>query len=153
VYRRWNNRLDDSLERYQKGLKYEDELGMDSYNLSNVISLSIMKDGASLPSLLPQIERGIQLVTKQVGTEELGPRGEEWWAYADLGMFYLLQGNLEDAKREYAKFRKKGAEERDYESTIGVLRSLHDSLSKADSSVAEIIDGAIDYLSRERPGV
>src|SRR2546423_13579872 len=51
IYRRWDNRLDDALQMYRKGLQFEQELGLDSYNLSNVIAVSLMRDGNTLPDL------------------------------------------------------------------------------------------------------
>jgi tetratricopeptide (TPR) repeat protein len=150
VYRRFDGRLDDALAMYRSGLEYEQQLQVNTYNLSNVIAISLVKDGAALPSLLPLIGDGIRMLGIQV--QEGGCRTQEWWAYADLGLFYLLCGRWGEAREQYARFRDKGAEEDDYDTTIGVLQGVGDSLRRAQSPIAPLVEKAIDFLSRQRRG-
>ena len=142
-----NRKLIESLQMYEEGLRYEEPLGKDSYNLSNVIAVKLTLDGTLLPNLLPDISNSIELVDGQINH---GGRGGQWWARADLAMFNLLCGNLKDAKEQYREFRKCGARDEDYKSVMEVLRELQESLKISESSAADPIAQAIDFLDRER---
>lgn len=147
VYRRWDRRLAEALKMYETGLEYEQRLGLDSYNFANVVSTRLILDGAALAEVQPLVRQGIELVERQVAQH----RGEQWWAYADLGLFYLLAGDLAKARQQYKKFRDKGARAEDYDTTKEVLAELRESLRQAGSPVAELIDQATAFLTRERP--
>src|SRR5439155_26411367 len=86
VYRRWDRKLADALKMYEAGLEYEQRLGLDSYNFSNVLATRLLLDGAALVELQPMVRQGIELVERQIACH----RARQWWAHADLGMFYLL---------------------------------------------------------------
>jgi tetratricopeptide (TPR) repeat protein len=151
LYRR-EDKLDDALREYGKGLKdYEAPLGKVSYNLSNTIAVTIIKDGSSLSGQLPTIRQGIDLVTRQLD-ENIDGRRSQWWAYADLGMFYLLENRLEKAKEQYRKFKECGARDEDYKTTMEVLKELQQSLETAASPVASAIDQAHKFLDEKRRG-
>lgn len=148
TYRRADD-LENALKMYQSGLEYERALQKDSYNLSNTIALSIMRDGHALERSQKQLQDAIALVDAQIKT---GGRQNQWWAYADLGLFYLLVGRVDEALRQYARFQEKGAGGPDYDTTIGVLDKIHESLQRTASDRAAIVKHAIDYLSSNKPG-
>ena len=90
IYRRLG-KIDEALLAYREGYEIEKTGGSASYNLSNVIALSIVKDPSSLSEWLPEIERKIELLLDDEAS--LG----KWWTHSDLGMFYLLSGQLDHA--------------------------------------------------------
>jgi hypothetical protein len=154
VYRRWDNHLEDALAMYRTGLEYEEQLNNNSYNRSNVIAHTLIHDGSALPSLLPTICKGIELVTEQVTVKG---RGEEVWPHADLGLYCLLDGRWNEAVAHYKEFGAKGAGDDDYESALGVLRTLQQSLDRAGQAgsrpaqaVGQLLAQAIELLSRQR---
>jgi len=148
IYRR-QGKLEEAGNKYRRGLHYEDD---DSYNLSNSVVIPILIDPLRLESqqTKTRIEDGITIVQEQVR----GRRKDEWWAWADLGLFNLLQGNKKAALEAYSQFGKVGARPQDYESTILVLNNLLDKLQTAGSpsvkSVAESVEDAIIVLNKNR---
>jgi tetratricopeptide (TPR) repeat protein len=145
IYSRTKN-FPVALQRYEKGLEHEKALGENSYNLSNFIALSFLQNPSSLPSLRPLIEDGIRLVSSQVGDDGKGARGKQWWAWADLGLFHLLRGQLDEALGRYEKLKETGAKKKNYASMVRVLTDIHKALQGAGHPLAEPVARAIAFL-------
>lgn len=145
IYRRLANKgdlkrnLEESAEMYRKGLVYEID---DSYNLSNSVVIPILIDPLNLKKQQKEIREGIKLIQEQVR----GKRKDQWWAWADLGLFNLLIGDDAEALKAYRHFTKVGARAQDYESTLSVLRELKDVLHETEATVAQSIENIIEFL-------
>lgn len=146
LYRR-QGELEQSEEMYREGLTYEQELDEDSYCLSNSIVIPILRDPRNLEKQRGDINRALGTIQHQVTTT----RADQWWAWADLGLFNLLTGHSDAALRAYEQYELTGARRQDYDSTISVLADLKASLSKISHPLAEHIDRAIEYLESQRP--
>jgi tetratricopeptide (TPR) repeat protein len=137
--------LEEAVKMYSLGVEYEDKSN-DSYNLSNSVVIPILIDPRNLEKQRVAIRDGLGIVQAQVA----GRRKDQWWAWADLGLFKLLSGDREGALGAYSQFKRLGAREEDYESTTSVLSALWESLQKADSpvatSVASLVRDAIQLL-------
>lgn len=148
IFRR-QGKLVEAEMMYRKGLDYEED---DSYNLSNSVVIPILIDPLRLEN--QQTKRRIQDGITTVQEQVRGRRKDEWWAWADLGLFNLLQGNKQAALEAYNQFGKVGARAQDYESTILVLDSLLDRLQTAESpsvqSVVQSVGAAINFLNDNR---
>lgn len=142
IYRRWR-KLDKAVENYDMGLRYEEN---DSYNLSNSIVIRLLLNPASLDQQRAAIIQAERTVNAQVQSD----RSEQWWAWADLGLFRLLDSKYELAQAAYEKFRAKGAREKDYDSTIKVLSELAEALRPKYSELASKFQKAIQFLKSEK---
>lgn len=121
-----------AVNMYLEGLKYEDETG-DSYNLTNSIVTPILLDPANLEKQQKKIQEKLAIVQEQV----LGKRKDQWWAWADLGLFKLLCNDKEGALDAYKQFKRVGARAQDYKSVVSVLSSLWERLQETKSPEAE----------------
>lgn len=134
---------------YQRGFFYEqnDKYGIqDSYNMANAIVLKILMYPETLNSQMDEIISARDIVQKQV----YGPRIDQWWAWADLGILSLLSGNLIEATQAYERFWEAGARVQDCNSTLDVLRDLSQALRTSHNSVADSINQIIGRLERSK---
>lgn len=138
--------LKDAATMYERGLQSEAD---DSYNLSNSLVISILLDPSSLEEKQIEIKDAISKVQTQIR----GQRRDQWWAWADLGLFNLLIGDIFAAQDAYKQFISLGARSSDCKSVIAVLRNLYAVLSTVGSpfaqSVAQSMEDAILFLSRK----
>ena len=151
VFRRWE-RLDDAIQMYRTGLDYEEQLGHDSYNLSNWIALSIAHGKEQPATLSGRIAEGADLVGEQLRlrpSSRVRPdRSKQWWAWADFAMFNLLLGRSDQALDAYGKYRDVGARREDYQTTIEVLELLEGRV--AGTPLFDGFDSAIRVLKDEQ---
>lgn len=150
---RRSGELDKAIEMYKAGLEYEEQLGHDSYNLSNWIALSIAHHGdEELANLAGRIAEGAVLVAEQVRlrpSPKVRPdRSKQWWAWADLAMFNLLLGRVDEAIAAYRKYRDVGARREDYQTTIEVLELLGARLARTPLNAG--FESAIGLLRDEQ---
>lgn len=138
IYRRQGNYL-EAIEMYRNGLDYEEN---DSYNLSNYRVLSILNEPSIFKTLRDKLSKDRIELRKQTQ----GDRKNQWWAWADMGMFALLNDDLDEALEAYAMFKKTGARPQDYNSTIDVLKELGEKIKLVDENIAQLIQKAIEYL-------
>lgn len=142
IYRRQAKRdndkalLEKSAEIYKEGLKFEIE---NSYNLSNSMVLQILVNPQNLEKLQEEIMQGIQTLQKQVR----GKRRDQWWAWADLGLFSLLIGDLASATDLYSHFTQLGPRARDQENVISGLEELRGVLNEVTSPLAKQVTQSI----------
>lgn len=134
VYRRLGKPA-EALAAYGKGLALEDEAAMSTYNLLNVISLSLSvnQESPHSPLMRAHLDRAIRALEK----DTLGPRRDEWWAWADLAQAYLLNGQPELAAKAHSEGRRHAgpsAEEVNRHTTL--LEVLADSTSTIDQETA-----------------
>jgi tetratricopeptide (TPR) repeat protein len=147
IYRR-AGRVDDAVRTYGKGMELERRHRLDdSYNRTNWIALQVLKDPDQLPDLAEHIEDAASLIGAQVE----GPRRDQWWAWADYGLVSLLGNRVPEARRAYERFRRTGARRVDYESVLGLLRSLRDRLAPSQPALAAEFTQTITSL--ESPDV
>jgi TIR domain len=76
----------------------------------------------------------------------VGPRRDQWWAWADYGLVNLLGDRVPEAQRAYDRFQRTGARRVDYESVLGVLRPLRDRLEQSQPFLAAEFTRTIDTL-------
>jgi hypothetical protein len=120
IYRRAN--MDpEGIDAYRHGMEIERQYQLeDSYNRTNWIVLTLLQDPAKLDGLGHEINQTIDLIQAQVQ----GPRRDQWWAWADLGLVCQLGGRVREAQEAYEHFRQAGARPTDYKTVLPVLEQL-----------------------------
>ena len=149
VYRRMRevpNHLSLALQQYRKGLKIERQDQQSTYNASNVITLSIMQEGKS--PLNGELQQDLDRVIKQLEHETKGPRADEWWAWSDLGQFYLLRNDVENARGTYKRGLQTGPTTQELRRHLEVLRELRERTSQTDPALATSIEAVIKELEQ-----
>lgn len=132
IYRR-ADMIADAVDAYQQGKEIEQENGLDdSYNLTNWIVLQVLDDPARLPGLRKEIEDAIDLIQVQVQ----GPRRNQWWAWADLGLLCHLDGRVREARLAYRRFEQAGARPTDCRSVLEVVRSVEERVAPSEPQIA-----------------
>jgi tetratricopeptide (TPR) repeat protein len=134
VHRRRND-LAAALADYKKGLDEEKEAGQSTYNLGNVITLSITLNHESPndPQMRRRLDRAIELLERQTQSS----RGDEWWALSDLGQFYLLRGDLDAARAAYARGRRLGPSREESGRHVDVLEELANAVKQNDGDLTQ----------------
>lgn len=116
----------EALADYRIGLTYErhDADRKSSYNLGNVIALEIVAGKSpDDPALASEIDEAIASLQHQ--TAPGGERSDEWWAWADLGQFRLLRGDLAGAREAYVEGKRRtGPKASEIKRHFDVLRTL-----------------------------
>jgi hypothetical protein len=136
------NRLDDAIDAYRVGKDIEAEFGLlDSYNLGNWIAVRVLRDPGAVGAMHAEIDQAMRLLSRQVE----GARRDQWWAWADLGMLALLDGEPALARAAYEGFATAGARPVDYRSTLDVVRELADRLGSVSSP---LVPGFFDAISQ-----
>jgi tetratricopeptide (TPR) repeat protein len=142
IYRR-ADQIPDAIDAYEHGMKLEQRYRLDdSYNLTNWIVLQVLDKPARLEALSKQLEEAIALIQLQVE----GPRRDQWWAWADLGLVCLLAGRVQESRRAYDRFQQAGARRTDYKSVLDVLRSLQEQLEPSRPKLAAEFATTIETL-------
>lgn len=120
IYRR-ADMVPEGIEAYGHGKEIEGRYQLDdSYNRINWIVLTLLQDPGKLGALEKEINEAIDLIQAQVQ----GPRRDQWWAWADLGLVCQLGGRVREARGAYEHFQQAGARPVDYKSVLDVLESL-----------------------------
>jgi tetratricopeptide (TPR) repeat protein len=150
IYRR-KGELEKALESYRLGWDQEQKYEIvDSYNLTNALMLSVLLDPAALTAKQEEIKRAADTVERQVRST----RGDQWWAWADLGLLSLLRrdtASWQKAQAAYEQYALAGARAPDFASTIGVLQQCHDQLAATAPDVAHAMNKAIAFLNQKKP--
>jgi tetratricopeptide (TPR) repeat protein len=132
IYRR-AGMIAKAIDAYAQGKEIEQGNGLDdSYNLTNWIVLQVLDDPARLPGLRKEIEDAIALIQVQVQ----GPRRKQWWAWADLGLLYHLDGRVKEAWQAYRRFEQAGARPADRRSVLDVVRSVKERIAPSEPQIA-----------------
>jgi hypothetical protein len=135
---------------YEEGRKYEVD---DSYNLSNSVVIPILINPENLERNQADIKVGL------VKIEELvrGKKKYDWYAWTDLGLFYLLSNEFSAARAAYEQATQLGAGPPNYKSTLSVLEQLERALNEAKppttdttSPIAKSIGEIIKLLNEEK---
>lgn len=127
----------EALEAYKSGLAFESKDGTSTYNLMNVIALSIKAGGASPDD--PTIRAQLDAAAKALAIDTEGSRKDEWWAWADLAQVHLLNGDLGAARKVLAKGRREAGpspDERERSAAVLLELAEHTAGSKPAASQA-----------------
>jgi tetratricopeptide (TPR) repeat protein len=138
--------LAEAAAAYERGrtIEQDERFGIvDSYNLTNALVLRILLD----PSAVPEMRGELQAARETVGKQVSGPRGKQWWAWADYALLCLLSGQTEDATRAYEQFRISGPAPSDHDSVARVLRDLADAITPVDNPRGQAVRHAAASLS------
>jgi len=131
------------VDAYRRGMEIEREFRLDdTYNLTNWVVLQLLEDPVRLPELAGVINDAIAIVQVQVD----GPRREQWWAWADLGLLCLLARRPWEARAAYEHFQQVGPRPVDYRSVLAVLDSLHEQFKPCDPELAGGLNDVIEHL-------
>ncbi|MCL4252384.1 MAG: trypsin-like peptidase domain-containing protein [Anaerolineae bacterium] len=144
VYGRMKN-PEKAREMYKKGLEYEKD---DSYNRVNALVTELMLDPLSYNT--PRMRGELVTARDMLINQTKGKRGDQWWAWADMGLLHLLNEDIDNAKEAYSNFRKFGASAQSYDSTIRVLDDLRGALAPHYPYLGENINMIIQYLEDEK---
>jgi tetratricopeptide (TPR) repeat protein len=149
IYRR-KGQYEEAISMYNQGYEYERNPSyqiQDSYNMTNRIVLRILNEPEAFESLKPLIEEAIAIIQEQVD----GPRRKEWWAWADLGLLYLLNKNEKQALKSYDYFKECGALPKHYDSSREVLVELNEKLKAVEPTISPFLTSGIDRLKGGSP--
>jgi tetratricopeptide (TPR) repeat protein len=129
---------EQALACYEAGLTDERLGGQSTYCLSNAIVFSILlgKETLTSHSLRARLSQIVRVLEKAVQDSLSQSR----WAWADLGQFYLLSGRLEDALRCYDEYKRTGATERDFDTTLDILGKLAITLGSGGDTIRKAIE-------------
>lgn len=154
VYRRKatvdRTNLENSIKMYDNGRKLEYDTLSDiqnSYNITNAIAVRVIQDAKCLDTQGTDIQKAITTIQKQVEVK----RRDEWWAWADLGLLYLLIGREIEAFQAYSRFQDTGPRARDYVSTLSVLDELAQALRPIYPRITKFIERVIQELKNNKP--
>ncbi len=103
------------------------------------------------PEVLSQKKSEISSAAELVWKQIQGPRRDDWWAWADLGLLRMLAGDREGGLAAYDGFARSGARAPDYRSVLDVLEDCQRVLSPADPESAALIGAGIDRLRTTTP--
>jgi tetratricopeptide (TPR) repeat protein len=145
VFRRAGN-LSAALAAYREGREVEKIDQESTYNLSNVITLSVTQNERSLndPTLREDVARAIEHLKREVA----GPRRDEWWAWSDLGQFYLLHNEPDKARLCYSNGRRRaGPTAEEIKRHIAILAELAEHAAASVPEIAANIRAEITELS------
>jgi tetratricopeptide (TPR) repeat protein len=140
-----------ALESYHQGRVLEQDPQyriVDSYNLTNAVLLPLLIEPGSVGRRQEEVRQTAETVEKQIRSK----RGDQWWAWADLGLLSLLSHNPARAREAYAKFADTGARPMDYRSTIKVLKEYQEELAAVSPDVTAAIEDAILFLKKSGLG-
>lgn len=139
----------EALADYRIGLEYErhDADRKSSYNLGNVIALQIVAGTKpDDPSLAGEIDEAIASLQRQ--TAPGGERSDEWWAWADLGQFRLLRGDLAGAREAYQEGRRRsGPKASEIKRHFDVLRELMAAIEPVPGRLTQAVQEYSEMVS------
>jgi tetratricopeptide (TPR) repeat protein len=133
-------------ETFDRGKVYEQStsLGVDSsYNLVNSITLPLESGKVSAVDLRNDLQRATEALERQVS----GTRRTDRWAWADLAECRLLNGERDQAFKDYERVRDLGDEET-IRSVVTVLERLANAVQTSDPATADNLDAAIKLLRK-----
>ena len=138
--------LDAALAAYTTGAEIEVSKGLRStYNRSNVIALSITAKGAKPTD--PAIRNQLVNIIQTLEADIEGPRSDEWWAWADLAQYQLLNGKPEKARKSHQNgLSKTGATAEEIKRHALVLDELAGRTASTAPAISASIRAAIDEL-------
>jgi hypothetical protein len=103
---------------------------------------------AKLDELGHEINQTIDLIQAQVQ----GPRRDQWWAWADLGLVCQLGGRAREARGAYEHFQQAGARPVDYKSVLDVLESLSATFEPSVPDLAARLGETVQTLQASSGG-
>jgi uncharacterized protein HemY len=112
-------------------------------------SKSITQEGKS--PLNAELQQDLDRVIKQLEHETKGPRADEWWAWSDLGQFYLLRNDFEKARGTYKRGLQTGPTTQERRRHLEILRELRERTSQTDPVLAASIEAVIKELEQSSP--
>ena len=137
-----------ALKAYETGAEIEDSDKLSTtYNRSNVITLSITEKGLNPTD--HDIRELLANVIRELESETAGTRRDEWWAWSDLGQFYLLDGEPDKASASYKNaISKTGATADEIKRHITILGELADKTAGTAPEIAANIRDMIEEIPR-----
>lgn len=148
IYRRFENppRPSDALASYMEGCEIEKIDGKSTYCLTNTISLRITLGEASPTD--SDMRNDLQVAITDLERRTKSARDDEWWAWSDLGQFYLLLDKPDEARRCYERAQETGPTKGEYKRHITILKELADAAERKTPKVAGNIEAAIEELTQ-----
>jgi tetratricopeptide (TPR) repeat protein len=148
VYRRFEDPLKnaEALAAYKQGRKIEQIDGKSTYNLTNTITLRITL-GETSPTD-SEMRDDLQIAIADLERKTEGARDDEWWAWSDLGQFYLLLDEFSKARRCYERAHNTGPTKGEYKRHTFILKELASATEKEAPEVAKKIEAVIEKLTQ-----
>ncbi len=148
VYRRIND-LNAALNEYEKGYELEKSDQHSTYNLSNTITLGICL-GKTSPADA-EMQKRLEKVITPLEKNTKGARSDEWWAWSDLGQFYLLLNRFDEAQRCYNSGRETGPTSEEFKRHISILVELAQATAENAPEISKGIEETIVRLRIHSP--
>lgn len=140
---RRRRRLDEALDEYEAGAVVEGSEATTTYNLGNSIVLSLVLGRATLDDAL--LRERIDSIVQRLQRQVAGARSDEWWAYADLAQFRLLQGDVAGARQAYVKGRATGPSAAELQRPLEVLAEIAAALKPSHPQRHDEVRAFIDW--------
>ena len=148
TYRRWQevtpNHLDLALQEYRKGLELEELDDRSTYNASNVITLAITREGKS--PMDAELSQALNRVIDSLERDTREARADEWWAWSDLGQFYLLRNEPDKALISYRRALETGPTAKERRRHVEILRELQTTLKSVAPAISDHVDAIVKQL-------
>lgn len=128
VHRRRND-LEAALAAYKAGLDAEGPDSKSTYNLGNTVLLSILLKPSSIDD--GSLDDTIATLLQRLQGQTQGLRADEWWAWADLAQFELLNGHVDAARSALMKGLATGPGTSEFQRPLEVLAEVAHRLDSA----------------------
>jgi len=148
VYRRIPE-LNRALAEYRCGMQIEDLDKQSTYNASNVITLSISQEHKA-PSD-PDLSEHLHRVIDDLEQKTQAGRSDEWWAWSDLGQFYLLRNDVDKSRSVYRRAIQTGPTGEEYRRHLDILHELAAATRESTPDVSKGISQMLAELERQTP--
>jgi tetratricopeptide (TPR) repeat protein len=118
---------------------------MNSYATVNALKMTSLGDTPHSDELdVPAIDGAVEMLKHQID----GPRGQDRWAYADLGDCHLMRGDTDEAMAAYERFAELSTEGH-LTSAYDVLVDLHEQLERRGDLRAAAVQCVVDFLDSQ----
>lgn len=145
IHRRRND-LAAALADYQAGVDTEGPDSTSTYNLGNLVLLSILLSPQRIDDGSLADEVGTLL--RRLDEQTQSTRSDEWWAWADLAQFRLLNNDVDGARQALLKGRSTGPSRAEYQRPLEVLDEVAAKLGPQRPGRARQI---VDFIAEMRP--
>lgn len=140
---RRRRRLEEALDEYDAGARMEGSEATTTYNLGNSIVLSLVLGRQRLDD--PLLQERTASIVQRLEKQTAGARSDEWWAFADLAQFRLLQGDVSGARQAYVKGRATGPSAAELQRPLDVLAEIAGALQSSHPQRHDEIHAFIDW--------
>jgi exonuclease VII small subunit len=142
-----NRRRNDpaaALADYQAGLAAEGPDSKNTYNLGNIVQLSILLEPQRIDD--GSLDGQIATLLERLEDQTKGARSDEWWAWASLAQFRLLNDDVAGARQAMLRGRSTGPTSDEFRRPLDVLAEIAAKLESSRPERAKQIQAFISEM-------